>query len=132
MISKKRAIHSYKTIDTDAQAEFASPYELTKMLFTGALKSMALIPVLMERKEWEECSKEMTRSVGILSGLRDSLDLSQGEIAENLYQLYSYMIREMMRAYSKKDLAALRKVRSLLVEIDDAWNQIPHELRAVR
>jgi flagellar protein FliS len=120
MISKKRAIHSYKTIDTDAQAEFASPYEL---------KSMALIPVLMERKEWEECSKEMTRSVGILSGLRDSLDLTQGEIAENLYQLYSYMIRELMRAYAKKDQDALRKVRSLLVEIDDAWNQIPIELR---
>ena len=129
MISKKRAIHSYKTIDTDAKAEFASPYELTKMLFTGALKSMALIPVLVERKEWEECSKEMTRSVGILSGLRDSLDLSQGEIAENLYQLYSYMIRELMRAYAKKDQDALRKVRSLLVEIDDAWNQMPIELR---
>jgi flagellar protein FliS len=129
MISKKRAIHSYRTVDTDAQAEFATPYELTKMLFNGALKSMALVPVLMDRKEWEECSREMTRSIGIINGLRDSLDLTQGEIAENLYQLYSYMARELMRGYSSKDTDAIRKVRSLLVEIDDAWNQIPLELR---
>ena len=129
MFSKKRAIHSYNVIDTDAQAEFASPYELTKMLFTGALKSMALVPVLIERSQWEECSREVTRSIGIIGGLRDSLDLSQGEIAENLFQLYSYMMRELIRAYRAKDTEAIRRVRALLVEIDDAWNQIPHELR---
>ena len=129
MIVTKRALHNYETVDKDAQAAFASPYELTKMLFAGALKSLALIPVLMERKEHAECSKEVTRSVGIINGLRDSLDLSQGEIAENLYQLYSYMTRELLRAHRAREQEAVRAVRMLLKEIDDAWNQIPQDMR---
>ena len=129
MIPTKRAIHAYDMVDKEVRAEYASPYQLTKMLFSGVLKSMALIPVLIERKAFEECSKEVTRSLGIINGLRDSLDLSQGEIAENLYQLYSYMSRELIRAYREKDVEAIRHVRILLAEIDDAWDHIPQELR---
>jgi len=129
MLTAKKALHKYKTIDIDAKAEFASPYVLTKMLFAGGVKSLALIPVLMDRKEHEECSKEMTRSVGIINGLRDSLDLSQGEIAENLYQLYSYMTSELLRAHRERDQKGVRAVGNLLKEIDDAWDQIPQDMR---
>jgi len=129
MLTAKRALHQYQTVETDAQASFANPYQLTKMLFTGAMNSMAVIPVLMERRAFSECASEMTRSIGIINGLRDSLDLSQGELAENLHQLYSYMARELLRAHRAMDAEAVRQVRSLLGEIDDAWNQIPNELR---
>ena len=129
MITSRKALHTYGSIDTDVRADSASPYELTKMLFAGALKSLALIAVLMERKEHAECSKEVSRSVGIINGLRDSLDMTQGELPENLFQLYSYMARELMRAHRAIEPDAVRKVRDLLAEIDEAWNQIPTELR---
>jgi len=129
MITSKKALHTYDSIDTDVRADSASPYELTKMLFAGALKSLALIAVLMERKEHSECSKEVSRSVGIINGLRDSLDMSQGELPENLYQLYSYMALELMRAHRSVEPDAVRKVRDLLADINDAWDQIPQELR---
>jgi len=129
MITTRRALHQYGTVENEARAEYASPYELTKMLFSGALKSMALIPVLMDRKDFEECSKEVTRSVGIINGLKDSLDLSQGEIAENLFQLYTYMIKELMRAHRNLDQEAVRSVRSLLGEIDEAWSSMPVQFR---
>ena len=129
MLTSKRALHHYSVIDTDAKAEFASPYELTKMLFAGALKSLALVAVLIENNKFEECAKEISRSTGIINGLRDSLDMSQGELAENLYQLYDYMVRELIRAHRAKDAEAVRAVRKLLAEIDDAWGQIPVSLR---
>jgi len=129
MFSAKKALHVYKGVDVDAKAEFANPYELTQMLFDGALKSLALVSVLIERKEWPECSKEVSRSVGIINGLKNSLDLSRGELAENLFQLYSYMMTELMRAYKEKDVDAIRAVRRLLSEINDAWSQIPVEYR---
>ena len=129
MITSKKGLHTYGSIDTDVRADSASPYELTKMLFAGALKSLALIAVLMERKEHAECSKEVSRSVGIINGLRDSLDMTQGELPENLFQLYSYMARELMRALRAIEPDAVRMVRDLLAEIDEAWNQIPSELR---
>jgi len=53
MIPTKRAIHAYDMVDKEVRAEYASPYQLTKMLFSGVLKSMALIPVLIERKAFE-------------------------------------------------------------------------------
>jgi flagellar protein FliS len=129
MITTRRALNHYGTVENDARAEFASPYELTKMLFSGALKSLALIPVLMERKSFEECAKEVTRSIGIINGLKDSLDLSQGELAENLFQLYAYMVKELMAAHRNLDQEAVRKVRSLLQEVDEAWSQIPVQYR---
>ena len=129
MFLAQRALHNYNTIETDAKATFATPYQLTQMLFAGALKSLALVPLLMERKQFETCAKEVNRSVGIINGLRESLDLSQGEIAENLYQLYTFMSNEITHAHRAKDPEAVRKVRALLAEIDDAWNQIPIELR---
>jgi flagellar protein FliS len=129
MITTRRALNHYGTVENDARAEFASPYELTKMLFSGALKSLALIPVLMERKSFEECAKEVTRSIGIVNGLKDSLDLSQGELAENLFQLYAYMVKELMAAHRNLDQEAVRKVRSLLQEVDEAWSQIPVQYR---
>lgn len=129
MITTRRALHQYGTVENEARAEYASPYELTKMLFSGAMKSMALIPVLMDRKAFEECSKEVTRSVGIINGLKDSLDLSQGEIAENLFQLYTYMIKELMRAHRNLDQEAVRSVRSLFSEIDEAWSSMPVQFR---
>jgi flagellar protein FliS len=129
MITTRRALNHYGTVENDARAEFASPYELTKMLFSGALKSLALIPVLMERKSFEECAKEVTRSIGIINGLKDSLDLSQGELAENLFQLYAYMVKELMAAHRNLNQEAVRKVRSLLQEVDEAWSQIPVQYR---
>ena len=129
MLTSKKALHQYGVIDTDTKAEFASAYELTKMLFSGALKSLALIPMLMDRKDHEQIAKEISRSIGIINGLRDSLDLSQGELAENLFQLYSYMTHTLMSAHRQKDADAVRGVRKLLAEIDDAWGQIPVNLR---
>jgi len=129
MTPMKRAIHAYNKVDTDAQAEYASPYQLTKMLFSGAIKSISIVPMLIERKDFEQASMEITRCLGIVNGLRESLDLSQGEIAENLYRLYSYMSRELVRAYRAKDLDGLKAVRGLLAEIDEAWDSIPYELR---
>ena len=55
--------------------------------------------------------------------------MTQGELPENLFQLYSYMARELMRAHRAIEPDAVRKVRDLLAEINDAWNQIPIELR---
>jgi flagellar protein FliS len=129
MYLAKRALHNYNAVDTDAKASFSTPYQLTQMLFSGAMKSLALVPVLMERQEYAHCAKEVSRSVGIINGLRESLDLSQGELAENLYQLYEYMAREVLRAHRAKEPEAVRKVRALLGEINDAWGQIPVELR---
>ena len=129
MLTSKKALHQYGVIDTDTKAEFASAYELTKMLFSGALKSLALIPMLMDRKDHEQIAKEISRSIGIINGLRDSLDLSQGELAENLFQLYSYMTQQLMSAHRANDADAVRAVRKLLAEIDDAWSQIPVDLR---
>lgn len=129
MLTSKKALHQYGVIDTDTKAEFANAYELTKMLFSGALKSLALIPMLMDRKDHEQIAKEISRSIGIINGLRDSLDLSQGELAENLFQLYSYMTQTLMTAHRQKDADTVRAVRKLLAEIDDAWEQIPVNLR---
>jgi len=130
MIPSKKAIHNYKAITLDAAVEYASPYELTKMLFSGALKSLTLVPMLYEKKDFELASKELSRSMAIINGLRDSLDLSQGELAENLYELYSYMIRTLGKSIKANDSSKVIEVKDLLSQIDEAWAAIPLEFRS--
>jgi len=39
------------------------------------------------------------------------------------------MTRELLRAHRAREQEAVRAVRMLLKEIDDAWNQIPQDMR---
>ena len=52
-----------------------------------------------------------------------TLDLNQGQIAENLYQLYDYMYSRLIEANIRKDSQPLQEVEQLLSELRDTWTE---------
>jgi flagellar protein FliS len=80
----------------------------------------------MERKDLITKADFISKTSAILMHLRDTLDLEiGGEVAQNMFNLYDYMIQRLNDAHVNNDLKLLDEVSSLLTPIRDAWVQIP-------
>ena len=99
------ALSQYGKIKDDTQTMYASPHQLMLMLFDGALEAMSLTIAAIQNKNFELRSKQNTRSITIINGMRECLDMKAGgELADNLYSLYQYMVQELFRANFKQDI----------------------------
>jgi len=130
MFTGQQALKQYSNIENSVQAEYASSYHLTKMLFSGALKSLNLAASHMVNKNYEAKAKEISRSFEIIMGLKECLNLKDGgELAKNLDELYAYMSKKVIESSFSNDPKILRHVADLMREISDGWNAMPIESR---
>ncbi|MBU3022169.1 flagellar export chaperone FliS [Aestuariibacter sp. A3R04] len=121
-----KGINAYRKGSLKQDIANADPHKLTLMLMQGALDRLAYAKGAMERKEYAAKSEFLSRVTAILMNLRDTLDLDVGgEVAENMFSLYEYMIERTGEAHVRNDLQILDEVISLLTPIRDAWVQIP-------
>ena len=68
----------------------------------------------------------MTKAQTILWGLRESLDFEKGkDLAVNLDSLYDYCIRRLTAAHAREDDEIFSEVMDLMINIRDAWRQMP-------
>src|SRR5262249_688124 len=69
------------------------------------------------------------RAQAILDELNYSLDMSQGQVSENLRSIYSFCKRQLLEGALQRDERPLRHVARLLSELCESWEQIPaHQL----
>lgn len=124
------AIDAYRHVGTQSQAMDASGHKLITMLLDGAIDRIAAAKGAMERGETALQGSLIGKAIGIVDGMRASLDRERGgDIAERLGDLYDYMERRLLDAGVQTDRDALDEVSALLREIKDGWDQIPDELR---
>ena len=123
------ALSQYGKIKNDTQTSYASPHQLMLMLFDGAIESMSFTIGAIENNNFELRSKQSTRSITIINGMRDCLDMETGgELADNLYSLYQYMAQELFRASFKNDTETIRNVQTMLKDIRGSWEKIPLDM----
>ncbi|MGD7036783.1 flagellar export chaperone FliS [Methylotuvimicrobium buryatense] len=120
---RQYAVNSYKS-GMVAEIEEASPHRLIQMLYEGGLQRIAIAKGALMRNQIAEKGENISRAIAIIGGLRSSLDLKQGEIAQNLDNLYEYMERRLLEANLKNDVAILDEVSGLLKEIKVAWDAV--------
>jgi flagellar protein FliS len=126
-----KAIESYSSVSTATQAAVANRVELIQMLFDGLIDSLSSARGHIERQSIEDKSKALTRASRIVVGLQAALDLDKGgELAANLNELYSYIVRRLLHVNVHNDLEALKEVHSLVTEVREAWRQVPSLLPA--
>lgn len=108
----------------------ADRYEIIQMLMAGSIEKMVLAKVAIEKKNFEAKSEHLSKASAIISALRDCLDFKVGgEVTENLYALYSYMIDRLIDASVKNDTSIVDEVVNLLKEIKSGWDAIPVDIR---
>lgn len=123
------AVSQYSQVGVTSGVEQASPHRLIQMLMEGAIEKVAKARGYMERKDIAKKGSHISWAISIIDGLRASLDKSNGgDIADNLDDLYDYMIRRLMRSNVENDPDLLDEVISLLRSIKSAWDEIPNAM----
>ena len=129
---RRSPLEQYGQVKHDAQAEFASAHEKTLMLFDGALTFIGIAVQAVARSDYELKGSMISKSIAVINGLKDCLDLTHGELPSNLHDLYEYMVERLFKANLTSDIEAIEEVQSLLKTIRESWAQIPSEVHQVR
>ena len=129
MVKPRGGIGEYNQVGVSSGVEQASPHRLIQMLMDGAIEKVAMAKGFMERGEVALKGSHISWAISIIEGLRASLDKNAGgEIADNLDDLYDYMIRRLARSNVENNADLLDEVLSLLRSIKGSWDEIPAAL----
>tara|TARA_B110000902_G_scaffold35494_1_gene37630 strand:+ start:82 stop:489 length:408 start_codon:yes stop_codon:yes gene_type:complete len=132
-MNAKTALAQYGRIKNDTQSMYASPHQLILMLFDGAIEAMSITIGAIQQKNISLRSKQSSRAISIINGMRDCLDIEAGsELANNLDSLYLYMAQELFVAGLKNDTETIRNIQAMLRDIRESWGQIPLDKHYIR
>jgi flagellar protein FliS len=129
---RRSPLEQYGNVKHDAKAEFASAHAKTLMLFDGGITFIGIALQAIARSDYELKGNMISKSIAVINGLKDCLDLTQGELPSNLHDLYEYMVEKLFKANLTADTEAIEEIQSLLKTIRESWAQIPSEVHQVR
>jgi flagellar protein FliS len=125
-MNTRSAIKQYQQVSVNSSVMGASPHRLVQMLMEGALERIFVAKASMARGEIANKGQNISVAINILGGLQGSLNREVGgAIAENLYNLYDYMIRRLLAANSNNDVTILDEVSGLMIQIKMGWDAMP-------
>lgn len=120
-----RNLKAYKTTSLDAEMAVVDPHRVIQMLMQGLLERLAQAKGAIERRDYSAKSTSISKAMAIINGLQDSLDLSYGQIPQDLYALYDYMKDRLMDASRNMTSEPIDEVANLIITIKSAWDNIP-------
>jgi flagellar protein FliS len=121
---------AYHSVSVHGGVSEAKPHALVLMLMNAAKERMARARGCIERREIAHKARLLHSCVTIIAELRGSLNMTEGQaLAQNLSDLYDYMMRQLLRANAEDNVAAITEVENLLGEIRAAWDAIEPEVR---
>lgn len=118
------ALGQYRAV-TAYGAASGDRLQLVLRMMEGALERIVTARGHMARREVAAKGEAIGKAIGLIDGLRTSLDKDRGgAIAANLESLYDYMMRGLVEANLRDDDRKLEEVAGLLDEIRSGWEVI--------
>jgi flagellar protein FliS len=117
----------------ETRIKTASQGQLIIMLYDEAVKHLDRGLDLLEKNmtgkkdpgKIELINKAVLKTQEIITELMVSLDFEQGgEIAKNLFALYTWFNKELLEANIKQDIRRITIIRNMLNELRGAWNEV--------
>ncbi|MGE5507514.1 MAG: flagellar export chaperone FliS [Chitinophagales bacterium] len=103
------------------QVQTATPEMLVTMLYDGAVRFLRQAKANLSAKRIPEANYFIIRAENIIAELNNSLDMQRQPVAESLRNLYEYMLRRLVEANTKKDLAIIDEVINMTLELRETW-----------
>lgn len=94
------------------------------MMYDGAVRFVRQGIAAIENNDFEGANTNIGRAQDIVAELMNVLDMSVGEIADNLYRMYDYIQSRLIEGNVRKETPPLNEVIDLLLELRDTWDQI--------
>lgn len=120
----QEALKQYRKLGIESEISNASPHRLIQLLFEGALGRLAAAQGAIERGDVAAKGELLGKAIGIVGGLRSSLDMSAGELSERLDQLYEYINLKLLEASRENDGEKVNEVIQLLKTVKSGWDEI--------
>jgi flagellar protein FliS len=128
--ARNSKLAAYQSVSVHGGVANADPHGMVQMLMDAAAERMAIARGCIERGERVRQAKLLHSCVMIVGELRASLNIAAGgPLAQNLSDLYEYMIRQLLLANAKSDASGVLEVSRLLEEVRSAWIAIGPEVR---
>lgn len=111
----------------EMKVKTASPIQLVIMLYDKAIVCLNTAIELINKKsiKYDVINNNIIRAQDIISELMLSLDFELGgEIAQNLFSIYDYCMKQMIEGNIKKDSNLLTDVVKILSELRSAWAEL--------
>ena len=122
-------LNQYLTV----QVNTSTPEQLLMLLYNGAIRFLNEAEEAMTAGRVGQQGALISRTINILTELSASLDHEiGGQIASNLDALYAYMNRELMTANLKDDVERLVRVRTMLIDFRNTWDQAITKVQSER
>jgi len=134
-LAYKNASSTYK----ETKIKTAGQGQLIIMLYEEADRQLSIaIEILVLKNEnkkihdkIEKINKALMKAEEIITELMVSLDFDQGgEIAKNLFALYSWFNKELLEAGITQDVERIKTVRTMFGELHNSWKKIVHTVES--
>lgn len=109
---------------TNHSAQTATPGQLVVMLYDGFLRFAAQGRAALDRGDLGEAGQRLTRAQDIVTELRVSLDMTQGQIPQNLAAVYEYVGESLTSARLSRASEHVTEAMRCMSELREAWAQI--------
>jgi flagellar protein FliS len=128
-VAKTNAFKAYR----ETRIKTASGGQLIIMLYEGAVQrldnAMELLRLNAGSKRdpsrIEEIGKSIIKTQEIITELMVSLDFDVGgEIAKNLFGLYTWFNKELLDAHVNGDSAKIKVVRDMIDDLRKTWTEV--------
>ncbi|WP_373687724.1 flagellar export chaperone FliS [Clostridium tagluense] len=114
------AFNTYK----NNSVNFASKDQLLLMLVDGAAKFSKIGRQAILDKDIKKAHENIIKTQNIFYELMATLDVaSGGEWAENLMQIYDFIVRRLTDANMKKSEEIMTEIIPLIEDVRDTWNE---------
>lgn len=119
------AMREYQQMHTRHAVESASPHRLIQLMMERVLTKIAIARGHMERGDVNEKGNRIGEAIGIIGGLRASLNhKADSRLSGNFDALYDYMSRRLLEANLRDESKILDEVAGLMRELKEAWDAV--------
>lgn len=114
---------------TQRNVQTATPGQLVVMLYDGMIRFFTQARVAIEAGDIQTVANRVNRGLAIVTELRCTLDMTQGELPERLASIYEWCHDEVVDARLQNDTERLNRVISMLTDLRGAWAQVANTPR---
>jgi len=98
--------------------------QILLMLYDGAVRFLHLAKEGFAEKNIEKIHNNIVKTQNIITEFQANLDMKNGgDFAQNLFNLYEFLSRQLLIANIKKDEGALDLVIKHVTELRDTWRE---------
>jgi flagellar protein FliS len=109
----------------------ANPVRLVVLLYEQVIRDLQEAAAAIANGNIESRTKHLNHALQVLCELNGSLDMDQGEVAQNLARFYELVRFGLLQVQLHPDRAALEKHIANLLSLREAWVEVERRTAAI-